>query len=120
MTVDLVFLITRPPSYQQELAEQLLATVMGSSETHLADKPGGVFIRRADVLAPEVLRLLRATARVHIVCDGLGLGRVLDMPEVEEQPPDEPERPRRLAMFSNRDSGNDVVETRAARTAARA
>ena len=41
----------------------LLATVMGSSETHLADKPGGVFIRRADVLTPDVLRLLRATAR---------------------------------------------------------
>jgi cyclic beta-1,2-glucan synthetase len=112
MTVDLMFLITRPPSYQQELAEQLLATVMGSSETHLADKPGGVFIRRADVLAPDVLRLLRATARVHIVCDGLGLGRVLDAPEVEERPPDEPERPRRLALFSNRDSGNDSWTTR--------
>jgi cellobiose phosphorylase len=105
MTVDLVVLITRPPSYQQELAEQLLATVMGSSETHLLDKPGGVFIRRKDVLSPALLGLLRATARVHIACDGLGLGRVLDMPEVEEQPPDEPERPRRLSIFSNRDSG---------------
>jgi len=105
MTVDLVFLITRPPSYQQELADQLLATVMGSSETHLADKSGGVFIRRADVLGPDVLQLLRVTARVHMACDGLGLGRVLDMPEVEEQPPDEPERPRRLSRFSNRDSG---------------
>ncbi len=117
MTVDLVFLITRPPSYQQELADQLLATVMGSSETHLADKPGGVFIRRADVLAPEVLRLLRATARVHIACDGLGLGRVLDMPEAEEQPPDEPERPRRLSIFSNRDSGFASWDTRASREA---
>ena len=112
MTMDLVFLITRPPSYLQELAEQLLATVMGSSETHLADRPGGVFIRRADVVAPDVLRLLRATARVHIVCDGLGLGRALDMPEVEEQAPDEPERPRRLSMFSNRDSGNSAWDTR--------
>ena len=106
MTVDLVFLITRPPSYQQELADQLLATVMGSSEAQLADKSGGVLIRRADTLAPEVLGLLRATARVHMVCDGLGLGRVLDVPEVEERPPDEPERPRRLSMFSNRDSGS--------------
>ena len=52
-----------------------------------------------------MLQLLRTTARVHIACDGLGLGRVLDMPEVEEQPPDEPERPRRLSRFSNRDSG---------------
>jgi cyclic beta-1,2-glucan synthetase len=115
MTVDLVFLITRPPSYQQELADQLLATVMGSSETHLADKPGGVFIRRADVLAPEVLKLLRATARVHIACDGLGLGRVMDLPDAEEQPPDEPERPRRLAIFSNRDSGIGSWDTRTQR-----
>ena len=112
MTVDLVVLITRPPSYQQELADQLLATVMGSSETHLADKPGGVFIRRADVLSPEMLRLLRTTARVHVVCDGLGLGRVMEAPEVEEQPPDEPERPRRLSIFSNRDSGNASWDTR--------
>jgi cellobiose phosphorylase len=117
MTVDVVFLITRPPSYQQELADQLLATVIGSSEAHLADKPGGTFIRRADVLAPDVLKLLRATARVHIVCDGLGLGRVLDMPEAEEQPPDEPERPRRLAIFSNRDSGFASWDTRAPREA---
>jgi cellobiose phosphorylase len=115
MTVDLVLLITRPPSYQQELADQLTATVMGSSETHLTDKPGGVFIRRADVLSPEVLRLLRTTARVHIVCDGLGLGRVMETPEVEEQPPDEPDRPRRLSIFSNRDSGNAAWDTRAAR-----
>ena len=111
MTVDMVFLITRPPSYQQELADQLLATVMGSSETYLADKPGGIFIRRADVLGADVLQLLRTTARVHIACDGLGLGRVLDMPEVEEQPPDEPERPRRLSIFSNRDSGFASWET---------
>jgi len=115
MTVDMVFLITRPPSYQQELADQLLATVMGSSETHLADKPGGIFIRRADLLSADVLRLLRVTARVHVVCDGLGLGRVLDMPEVEEQPPDEPERPRRLSIFSNRDSGSASWETRGPR-----
>jgi len=113
MTLDLVFLITRPPSYQQELADQLLATVMGSSEAHLADKSGGVFIRRADVLDPDVLRLLRATARVHILCDGLGLGRAVDTPEVEERPADEPERPRRLSIFSNRDSGIASWDTRA-------
>ena len=118
MTVDLVFLITRPPSYQQELADQLLATVMGSSESPLADRPGGVFIRRADAMAADVLALLRATARVHVVCDGLGLGRVLDAPEVEEQPPDEPERPRRLAVFSNRDSGVAAWDTRFGRSAA--
>jgi len=112
MTVDLVILITRAPSYQQELADQLLAMVMGSSETHLADKPGGIFIRRADLLMPDVLRLVRTTARVHVVCDGLGLGRVLDAPEVEEQPPDEPERPRRLSIFSNRDSGNGAWDPR--------
>jgi cyclic beta-1,2-glucan synthetase len=117
MTVDLVILITRPPSYSQELADQLLATVMGSSESHLHDKAGGVFIRRTDLLSREVLQLLRAIARVHIACDGLGLGRLLDMPEAEEQPADEPQRPRRLSIFSNRDSGIASWDTRALRVA---
>ena len=117
MVVDIVFLITRPPSYQQELYDQLLAIVMGSSEAHAVDKPGGIHIRRADLLSPEVVALVRATARVHVVCDGLGLGRVLDTPEGEGRPADEVERPRRMSIFSSRDSGSAFWEARGGRDA---
>ena len=78
MTVDLVVLDTRPPSYLQELNNQITSAVIDSSEAGLLDQPGGVFIRRADGLAPDVLLMLHATARVHIACDGRSLGRILE------------------------------------------
>ena len=95
LSSDLVFLITLPPTYLQELGEELLSTVRGSTEVGLLDQPGGVFIRRQDLLSPEDLTLLRATARVHVACDGVGLGALRDLPEApEEYPPElEPKRP---------------------------
>src|SRR6185437_6082009 len=71
---DLVILNERPPSYLQELNDTLTSTVMASSEAALIDRSGGVFIRRTDVLKPEDIALIRAMARVHVACDGLGLG----------------------------------------------
>ena len=43
----------------------------------MLDRPGGVFVRRRDLLEPDELLMLRATARVHIPCDGRALGRIL-------------------------------------------
>ena len=37
-----------------------------------------MFVRRAELLAPDVLLMLRTTARVHVACDGRSLGRVLE------------------------------------------
>ena len=81
VNVDLVLLNTRPHGYLQELNDHLLATVMASSEAGVMDRPGGVFIRRTDLLSPEQMLLLRSVARVHVRCDGLGLGDLLDLPE---------------------------------------
>ena len=81
VTCDLVILNEHPPSYLQELTDAIMATVMASSESGLFDRPGGVFIRRADVLKPDEIALLRAMARVHVVCDGLGLGNLLELPD---------------------------------------
>lgn len=100
---DLVILNEKPPSYLQELNDALVATVMASSEAALMDRPGGVFIRRTDVLRPEDVSLLRAMARVHVGCDGLGLGALLDFPTDEEEYAGRPSAPvparyaRRLA-----------------------
>ena len=62
LAVDLVLLNTHPPSYNQELQDALLTTVMGSTEGSLLDKSGGVFIRRRDLLPPGDLATLRAMA----------------------------------------------------------
>lgn len=84
---DLVILNEHPPTYLQELNDELLSTVMASSESGLLDRPGGVFIRRADVLKPEEIRLLHSLARIQVDCDGLGLGNFLEFPNVEDKSP---------------------------------
>ena len=81
---DLVILNEHPPTYLQELNDELLSTVMASSESGLLDRPGGVFIRRSDVLKPEDITLLHALARIQVDCDGLGLGNFLEFPNVED------------------------------------
>ncbi|MEZ0336173.1 MAG: glucoamylase family protein, partial [Gemmatimonadales bacterium] len=98
MTVDLVVLNSNPHGYQQELADRITAAVGALGETSLFDRPGGVFIRRRDHLSPNELLMLRATARVHIACDGRPLSRTLatalTLEEWEEPETDEAPRPR--------------------------
>jgi Cellobiose phosphorylase len=53
ITCDLVILNMHPATYMQELSDELLATTMASSEAGLLDRPGGVFIKRSDLLKPE-------------------------------------------------------------------
>jgi cyclic beta-1,2-glucan synthetase len=77
MMVDLVILNLWPTSYLQELDESIVTAIHASQSAGLVDRPGGVFARRRDLLPPEVQAMLRATARVHIECDGRPLGRVL-------------------------------------------
>ena len=77
MMVDLVVLNNRPTSYLQELDQSILTAIHASHEAGMVDRPGGVFARRRDLLTPDVLGMLRATARVHLECDGRPLGRVL-------------------------------------------
>ncbi|MBA2572886.1 MAG: carbohydrate-binding protein [Gemmatimonadetes bacterium] len=77
MTVDLVVLNTRDHSYLQELDDRIAAAMFAATESEFVDKPGGVFVRRADQLEPEQLAMLRATARLHVTCDGQDLGHVV-------------------------------------------
>ena len=81
---DLVILNEHAPTYLQELNDDLLSTVMASSEAGMLDRPGGVFIRRADVLSADDIKLLHSLARIQVDCDGLGLGNFLEFPNVED------------------------------------
>nr|AUN36818.1 cyclic beta-1,2-glucan synthase [uncultured bacterium] len=84
MMVDLVVLNTYPPSYLQELEPKILAAIYASPDAGVIDRPGGVFARRLDQLKPEVVEMLRATARVHVPCDGRSLGRVIEAAAANE------------------------------------
>jgi len=74
---DLVILNTKAHSYAQELHDQLTAAAMSSGDGGLLDQPGGVFVRRADALSATETALLRSVARIHVVCDGVGLGEIV-------------------------------------------
>jgi len=57
------------------------ALVLASSEAGVVDQPGGVFVRRAELLPADTLRMLRAAARVNVPCDGRPIARVLQRAE---------------------------------------
>jgi len=77
MKVDLVILNTHPPDYLQDLADRITGAVYALGDSGSVDRPGGVFLRRQDLLTPEQFRMLRATARVYVPCDGRPLARIL-------------------------------------------
>lgn len=69
LAIDLVILNDHPPSYIQSLQDELQTLLRTSGLQALQDKPGGVFLRRADLM-PEADRiLLHAVARVVIVTE---------------------------------------------------
>jgi cyclic beta-1,2-glucan synthetase len=69
LAIDLVILNDHPPSYAQGLQEELQALVRSSSAQALQDKPGGVFLRRADLMPDADRILLHAVARVVVVTE---------------------------------------------------
>jgi cyclic beta-1,2-glucan synthetase len=68
-TFDLVALNEHEASYLQDLHHAILQVVESGPEQSWVDRPGGVFVRRADLMSPEDQTLLRAAARV--VMDGV-------------------------------------------------
>ena len=70
LAVDLVILIEDPSLYRQELTERVVGLVATGPATGQLDRPGGVFVRRADQVPEEDRHLLAATARVVMIDAG--------------------------------------------------
>jgi cyclic beta-1,2-glucan synthetase len=69
LSIDLVILNDHPASYAQSLQDDLVELVRKSEAQQLVDKPGGIFLRRTDIM-PEADRILLYTvARVCIVME---------------------------------------------------
>jgi cyclic beta-1,2-glucan synthetase len=71
LAVDLVIWNEERDVYRQRLQEQILGSIAGSTESHVVDRPGGIFVRHAEQIALEDRDLLRAVARATI-SDRLG------------------------------------------------
>lgn len=69
LLIDLVILNVRPPSYLQSLQDELLRQIRMSGSQTLQDKPGGVFIRRNDLIPDQDATLLKSVARVVLSAD---------------------------------------------------
>jgi cellobiose phosphorylase len=66
LVADLVVLNTRPTAYTDELDDRLRLLVRTGHALQLLDRPGGVFLRRADQMHPDVLNLLLSVARATL------------------------------------------------------
>jgi cyclic beta-1,2-glucan synthetase len=87
LTFDLVILNDHPPSYIQALNEELQMLIRTSGSHALQDKPGGIFLRRADHMPEADLILLHAVARVVIVTERGSFEEQLVRRPVEEEMP---------------------------------
>ena len=84
---DLVILNDHPTAYAENLQDALQIAVRTSGAQLLLDKPGGVFIRRSDLLKEHERILLHAVARIVIVSERGSLEDQLTRRPVEEALP---------------------------------
>ena len=84
---DLVILNEHGTGYRQDLQDAIQQMVESGPEHGWLDQPGGVFLRRADIIPPDDQTLLRAAARA--VMDGAtgGLHQQLSRPQFPYEPP---------------------------------
>jgi cyclic beta-1,2-glucan synthetase len=97
LKIDLVILNDHPPSYVQSLQDELQALVRTSGLHGLQDKPGGVYLRRSDLMPDEDRILLHAVARVVLVTERGSLEDQIERWPAEEAlpPPFVPRLPER-------------------------
>ncbi len=66
LAVDLVIWNEDRGGYRQVLQEQIMGLVAAGVEAHVMDRPGGIFVRRAEQIADEDRILLQSVARAII------------------------------------------------------
>ncbi|WP_283147634.1 GH36-type glycosyl hydrolase domain-containing protein [Silvimonas soli] len=71
LAVDLVILNEDHAGYRQQLQEQIMGLISAGIEANIADRPGGVFVRNGEQMAPEDRTLLQSVARI-IITDSRG------------------------------------------------
>jgi len=88
LTVDLVILNEEVSGYEQPLRERIESLIQAHSMFTEIDRPGGIYLRSADLIQEEDLTLLRAAAAVVLVAARGTLPKQLGVPT---EAPDLPE-----------------------------
>ncbi|MFT5961891.1 MAG: cyclic beta-1,2-glucan synthetase, partial [Burkholderiaceae bacterium] len=63
LAVDLVIWNEDHASYRQQLHEQIIGLIASGIDAHAIDRPGGIFVRQAEQIAPEDRVLIESVAR---------------------------------------------------------
>jgi cyclic beta-1,2-glucan synthetase len=71
LSVDLVIWNEDHAGYRQLLQEQIMGLIASGVEAHVMDRPGGIFVRRAEQISDEDRILLQSVARA-IITDSRG------------------------------------------------
>ncbi len=97
LAADLVIVNDDESSYRQSMHDQIMTLIASGIEAQMLDKPGGIFVRRADQLSPEDHLLLQAAARMVFTDENGSLAEQMQRRErlLPVPPPLAPERPRR-------------------------
>ncbi|HXI50594.1 MAG TPA: glucoamylase family protein [Candidatus Saccharimonadales bacterium] len=95
LAVDLVILNEDDSNYRQELHDEIMGLIASGMEAQLLDRPGGVFVRRAELVPREDQILLQAVARVCLSDDKGTLARQLQKRRRPETALPRTSRPRR-------------------------
>ncbi|WP_242477870.1 GH36-type glycosyl hydrolase domain-containing protein [Rubrivivax gelatinosus] len=66
LAVDLVVWNEERDVYRQQLHDQIVSLIASSIESHIVERPGGIFVRHAEQIAVEDRVLLQAVARAVI------------------------------------------------------
>ncbi len=66
LAVDLVIWNEDHDGYRQRLQEQIIGLIAAGIEAHIVDRPGGIFVRHAEQIAPEDRILFQSVARAII------------------------------------------------------
>ena len=64
LNVDLVVTVDDPSAYRQALYDQIIGMIAAGSLVDFLDKPGGIFVRRAEQISEEDRILLQTVARI--------------------------------------------------------
>ena len=66
LAVDMVIWNEDRAGYRQLLQDRIMGLIAAGVEAHVIDRPGGIFVRRADQISDEDRLLLQSVARVII------------------------------------------------------
>jgi cellobiose phosphorylase len=105
LAVDLMIWNEDHSGYRQLLHDQIMGLVAGGVEAHVLDRPGGIFVRRAEQIAAEDRILMQSVARVFI---SDSKGSFAD--QVTRRSPPEPPPARTGSMLVRRSDSARAVE----------